>query len=429
MAKDRDNFKAGLFILVGLILALAAIFLLVDFQRWVRAEQTVVVEYGLRDGLKGLAPGADVTLGDRPIGKVTRIEETTDEGEVRSLLVYCEIPGQYTIRQDAVFELVVPTLGSGTRLNITHVGRDAPVYKPGESPPIAGALAGSSLTRNLVRDLGIRDRQRRQIAELIEAVHADVPEITGRMKRTLGHVEPLTEEAQVAMRDVREALAEAKALLTKVDRRSEVWMDRFDQITIAADEAVTEVRRQLTDDDAAVRRSLFNLRDITAQVKDEHLTQLRQILDHGRESLQTVRTLLRAQAPVVSRTLANLQLTAEQLKLAAIEVRRSPWRLLYRPDRAELHSDNIYDAARSFALGASALQTAAASLESAASDERVDPQKLREMIDYLQKLFDRFDEVEDKLWRAAGGPDARHVTSEPRELPTSGPDQADGAAE
>ncbi len=100
------------------------------------------------------------------------------------------------------------------------------------------------------------------------------------------------------------------------------------------------------------------------------------------------------------RMVANLQITAGQLKLAAVEIRRSPWRLLHRPDDQEYETDNLYDAARSFALAAGALEASAASLQSVLEYDAVEKDQLQQKLDYFEKLFGKFKETEQSFWDA-----------------------------
>ena len=52
-----------------------------------------------------------------------------------------------------------------------------------------------------------------------------------------------------------------------------------------------------------------------------------------------------------------------QLKLALIEIRRSPWKLLYRPTSEELSHELLYEATRSFAVAAGDLKAASESVK------------------------------------------------------------------
>src|SRR6185312_12627064 len=53
--------------------------------------------------------------------------------------------------------------------------------------------------------------------------------------------------------------------------------------------------------------------------------------------------------------ITSLKATGKNLEAATVEIRRSPWRLLYKPAPNEMANLNLYDAARQFAEGATEL--------------------------------------------------------------------------
>jgi len=95
---------------------------------------------------------------------------------------------------------------------------------------------------------------------------------------------------------------------------------------------------------------------------------------------------------------------SDQLKLASIEIRRSPWRLLYTPTEKELETDNLYDAARSFALAAGDISTTADALHAIVQryEGDVDPNdpNLKVMLDNLHATFEKMSAAEKKFFDA-----------------------------
>ena len=81
MEQERDHFKAGLFVIAGIVLTILVIFTLADLNRFFEQQQTIKVYYPLDEGLQGLKEGAVVTLGDQPIGSITLIEDKIEESE------------------------------------------------------------------------------------------------------------------------------------------------------------------------------------------------------------------------------------------------------------------------------------------------------------------------------------------------------------
>jgi hypothetical protein len=107
---------------------------------------------------------------------------------------------------------------------------------------------------------------------------------------------------------------------------------------------------------------------------------------------------------VLERTIANFRLASDQIKLATIEVRRSPWRLLYSPTDKELATDQIYDAARSFSLAADALNSTADSLQAVldryGNQVKAEDPNFKLMLDNLRQTFEKFSQAENKFWEA-----------------------------
>lgn len=100
--------------------------------------------------------------------------------------------------------------------------------------------------------------------------------------------------------------------------------------------------------------------------------------------------------------LANMMIVSDNLKATSEEVRRNPWRLLYRPSENELKRENVYDAARAFVTGAESLDHAISRLNGlikahpqgvAATDPEI--LKVRQEVD---ESFKNFKKAEEALW-------------------------------
>lgn len=101
--------------------------------------------------------------------------------------------------------------------------------------------------------------------------------------------------------------------------------------------------------------------------------------------------------------LSNFKETSDHLKAATKDLRRNPWRLLYRPSLQETKELNIFDAARAFSEAATQLDDATARLEGLveAHEGKVpadDPQ-LKIIRSQLQETFQKFSEAEAALWK------------------------------
>jgi hypothetical protein len=154
-----------------------------------------------------------------------------------------------------------------------------------------------------------------------------------------------------------------------------------------------------------------NAAAVTARIRTETVDKLTAMLDKANTSLDDVKsataslsTLVVTQKPVLERMIANMRLTSDQLKLTAIEVRRSPWRLLYKPEQQELETDNLYDASRSFALAATTLESTAESLSALMNKygEKIDTADpdLKLILSNLHETFEKFSTAETDFWKS-----------------------------
>ena len=97
--------------------------------------------------------------------------------------------------------------------------------------------------------------------------------------------------------------------------------------------------------------------------------------------------------------IASLKETGDNLKFGTAEIRRSPWRLLYKPSAGEMANLNLYDAARQFADGAGDLSDAATALRDALNAGDASDTDLQKLIEKLDKSFANFSSVEADLWK------------------------------
>ncbi len=121
---------------------------------------------------------------------------------------------------------------------------------------------------------------------------------------------------------------------------------------------------------------------------------------------QQVRQMVSLNKGNVNEIMDNFTRLSANLKSASEEIRRNPWRLLYKPKKGELHSQNIYDAARAFSEGASELDQAVAKLATLVKMHPeglpADDPQMKSMRKRLAETFARFTKAEEALWKELG---------------------------
>lgn len=108
----------------------------------------------------------------------------------------------------------------------------------------------------------------------------------------------------------------------------------------------------------------------------------------------------------VSEIMDNFAQVSANLKSASKEIRRNPWRLLYKPKKGELHSQNIRDAAGAFSDGAAELDQAIAKLTTLMREHPdglpADDPQLKRIRRQIAKTLSQVTEAEETLWKALG---------------------------
>jgi ABC-type transporter Mla subunit MlaD len=138
---------------------------------------------------------------------------------------------------------------------------------------------------------------------------------------------------------------------------------------------------------------------ITAQIQ-KTLAKAQSALDTAQLTLQKIKKITDDER--IDKIINDVTEVGTNLKLTSQEVRRAPWKLLYKPKKKEFKIQALVDSAGSFAAGAESLNTSALRIQAmiAAADDKqpIDKQKLESMISKLDASFSQFQKAERKFW-------------------------------
>jgi phospholipid/cholesterol/gamma-HCH transport system substrate-binding protein len=379
MNKDRNALKAGTFIVVAMILTVSVVVAIKDFGHF--AEPTAIrsAKFKLTDDIGGLRVGDEVRVGGFKVGSVRTIEPVgVDGGGEAALVITFTIPKKYVLRDGAKVG-VQSMLTGASILNITDMG-SGPAVADGVS--VAGTPDPKSI---LFAQLGDA-----KIADTVAAFKKTADEATGTISQVRGKVDPLygkvatvADRAGETMTHARDILGQGKGDLTgtfanlksasgTVKEKLPVTMDNANALLTKIQSSVDKVQTTLDD----VKATVANTKDVSATA--------RSIVSGNRSKLDAMVT--------------GLKTTSDNLKAASSEIRRSPWRLLYKPAKGEMANLNLYDSARQFAEGANDLNDAAAALRDALASKEVDAKVLQSLVNKLDETFTGFQKVETQLW-------------------------------
>ncbi len=432
--RHRNNVRAGAFVAVSLVLMFSVILVLSEFWRFFEPTNTYTVAFPVETGVGFLAEGADVRVGGMPLGRVAAIEPRPGDTPLRTIDVTIRVDQRVALYPGARVVLNSALIGKEAWLEIPDLG-DADVGPAlGPDDPIAAADTTGFATALL----GARD------AERASHILADVQQTTSFLA-TLDQeyekrVTPMLEDLQSLAQDSRELADELRhrdlpRWVEHIDRilaHGESGAETFDAMMgdgrAIADDVHEGVRRAdgtLAEVDELVRGSrpsieamiedlhaagadVRDVADLVAREAGPIVERVEAFLVHGADgaelfadALDRLQMELDAELPGVREILANARLTSQQLKLTSIEVRRSPWKLLYRPSRSELEHELLYESARSFALAVSDLKAAAESVDRVMErhGDRLaeDPQAVDRLRDHLLDRFENYEQVQNKL--------------------------------
>lgn len=440
----RNNVRAGLFTLSAILLFFAT--LVVLNSGWLSSIlgsfNRYVVRFDLADGVSGLSAGSQVRVGGLARGAVTGIELVGfEDGKQPTALVSFEVDEAIELWSNAVAIRTASILGGGSWINISTVGgadvvTAAPTSKnggtaerlPTDGSGIIDATPGDGLlttmvggenaatTRQILTNVsnltGFVDSKVKPVFDdqiepaLVDAravvgdVRRDYGTWSGTIGRTLDNVETASSDLGATMGDAQTAMAEVRADLRLVSELVQRNIGRIDE-AVANLEVITE-----------------NGVAITRRIKDDTLARVDEALDGGVTAiddasriLQSLEIQLTAAMPSIRAVLQDAMVAAGELKLATIEIRRSPWRILYKPSPDELANENLFAAARDFTIAASEARVAAETFQSVLTnhpDRIEDDPELQAMIErFLADTLKRLEDAQSRLFSVIIGDQTR----------------------
>ncbi len=403
MASTRNNILAGGFVVSGLALGVWVSFMLSDFGNTSGAGWTnFSIRFRLDQGTAGLRDGSPVLLGGQQVGRVRRIrfEQVPQPGApsdaparliASGVLVDVAVRGDLPLFENAVVALERPLLGSLSSINITSIGDPEKMAVTGQRAQGVGALveeseviAGSIAPPSFLADAGFGPEQAGQLRSAVANFDKTVADVQRLIETSGPGVQSSIDDARRLIADLRARAAEWSKQIDTIAANVEAASARIDPILTKVDLTVEEARGVVASARAAVDenreridRIIANVDETSASVKSAASKIDTELVDLIGPALQEARTafatasgavnrlsaLLGEQTPSIRRTLANLRIMSDQLKLTAIEVRSQPWRLLHAPSTKELEVQVLYDATRSYAEAASDVRSAAESLD------------------------------------------------------------------
>lgn len=382
MSKERNELKAGVFIVITFVMAVLVVI-------WINGtgvgpSQVRTVAFKLTDDLGGLRVGDDVRLGGYKVGTVREIQAEGLGNPDAKLLVTFTMPASYQLHADAVVALQSSLTGA-SNLNIESAGNaSSPTVQDGQAlvgQPNALTAALKRTAPHLESAIAQLDTQTvPKVNIAVESAHELMAHANSKIDPVSGSATKAFDEASGLLgdtkSDLRGTIKNLHSVSDTVAQKLPTVADQLSDLLKKTNTSLTTAQSALVD----VQKTAANASDLTSS--------LRSVIVDNHSKLDGIVNSIKA--------------TSDNLKQASIEIEHSPWRLLYKPTPGEAANLNLYDSARQFAMGAQSVSDAAGCLRDALHDPRADRDQIKKLLEQLDASFSHFREVEGKLWLTAG---------------------------
>ena len=421
----NNNVRAGAFILAALALGISVFVILSGWDPF-ESRTPYELSFSVEQGVDGLSAGSDVKVGGLIKGTVTSVSPqfTTQDGTTQfdSILVGFNVDNDVTLWSNAQVTRYTPLLGGGAWLNFDSVGFPKGTDTPGGTViPSGGRLDATTAGGMLATLLGPSNAQKTSNAltniDEFTVFLADIP------KTWNADVVPMLDNADAVVADIRQDYQPWSEKVT-------AFLDRIDTAAVKLDEALDDAKpvlasaqkdldaigELLAENGPKLTSGLDNIlvmtedgKEVLAGLKTDTMARLNAILDQGEEGIGSFRSTidridaeLAVRMPDISMMLADLRQASAQLKLTSLEVRRSPWKLLYTPSTTEVAHENLYESARSYVMATNELEAAARALREAfdldSDQQQIDPELRRQVQEYVMDALERYKVAQERLF-------------------------------
>jgi phospholipid/cholesterol/gamma-HCH transport system substrate-binding protein len=399
MAKQRNAVRAGIFMLVSVALILFVIVAISGAAKFTQSFKTYPVAFTLQDDIGGLRAGDDVRIGGLKVGSVRDIQI---EPSRSAIVVFIDVPAKYNLARDASIQLQHGLTG-GTAININNLGA-GPVlaandYLRGSPDSVSG----------LMHQISQMEPDLRQAVANIKAASGKLNVDLDKLAQTS---DSFTETSHAATKTVQDLHARVPELLDRYEGVTEAAVHMLDAVheffgpssgdfhqTVANLNHVTGDIRQRLPDILDHVHGILDKVDLAVEHASTDLKEIQGAVDNLDAATGSLRSILVDNRSKLNGMIESLKTTSDNLKDASIEIRHSPWRLLYQPKPDEMSNLNIYDSVRQFAEGANSLDDAAGALRDALKDPNADPAQVKRLMENLNDTFTQFQNVQQKLWK------------------------------
>lgn len=370
-SKRRSEILVGGFLVFGLVLFVVLLFLMGSMDFIFTDHATVEADF---EDVQSLQEGDPVYVFGMKVGRVISIEllpaTAEDPSLVRATFV---VPTRFRerLRVDSKVKIDKTLTGTISVLIQEGAGRLLPEGQVLRGQPTADF---SVVTEKANQVLAEGEQLVSAIRSIVESIESEgtlttaIQDLAGLVKDLRAEIVPIRDRLRALLSEIQEIVDE-----NRLDIRHSVA--NLKETTDRAN-AIAEKLQETPD---LLNGSLAEIEKAGASVKD--------LLVENRSHIDTI--------------LQDLRHTATNSANLTAEVKRRPWRLLYRPSESEIQAMDLYDAAWAYNLGASELNRSVRDLAdqwTRLDREGQDVEILREAEEEVRQSLKRYREAEDVFW-------------------------------
>lgn len=375
MARKMVNeFTAGIFVLVCLAAMVATAIWIGGEEVLAKSSRKAVFFVKAAHGATGLANGSPVRINDLQIGVIQFVS--------------------YDAPRNGTFY---------------HANIDSPdfvIHSDAQASIVAVPLAPPFLS---ISSMGSPDKPEASIDNPVE-ISGGLAALMVELQESVKNIRSVTETLKIEFQEKTDGtvLSKVKSIMNGLDTA----VAKVNKISIDIGDIVTDAKPKVGKTLTAVQDTIetlekyskSDLADMFAKLREANTEILRIAKNLGDVSEQA-RKIIVLNSDNIDEIINNMTQVSSELKGAAKEIRRNPWRLLYQPTNKEVAAADLYDATRAFAGGAEQLDAAIARLKNLylANPQGIpaDDPTLKKVRQELEEAFKKFKKVEDALWKQA----------------------------
>lgn len=399
--KTRNEVAVGITVLIVIALTTYIVVALADWSSLSVPQQEITVKVHYKVGLKGLQVGSPVHLGGVKVGNVTQTGISplnSSAGDSNDLYVFftMQIPRQYRLRTDCVLTPQSNLLGGQSFLAIEDMGSKGEIVTDGQTIELTFA---DDMLALIKREFNAADP-----CSLMARVKNEIPAVSQALRGTLTKLDSVFDDAKVALHEF--SPEDPNTLMARTKEDIPAVMEKLKSTLTSADATFQSAKTAMSEFDPNDPNSLLahakdDLLAITGQLRTS-VTKADSALDNAQATLQNLREITSDER--INRIIENVREVSANFKLTSQNVRRAPWKLLYRPKKDESDMQALLDSTAAFVAGAERLDSAALSLQKLAgkTGDRlpIDTNRIEAMLSELQTSFEQFQKAEQKFWQS-----------------------------